>query len=122
MTSATISSFMPIGTIGHKFGKSYENNRMPNKVIATPGSSQPCTATNLNGYAQGSSTADGLTPSCTGPFASLSPPMVTRASPARRARASTPPPARDQHAGAAGSYTSPGELIRLPKASARWKC
>src|ERR1700744_5011054 len=56
------------GTIGHKFGKSYENNRMPSQIEATPGSSQPCTATNPNGYDTGSTTPDGLTPSCTGAF------------------------------------------------------
>ncbi len=38
------------GTIGHKFAKSFENDRLPNQIIATVGSSQPCSATNLNGY------------------------------------------------------------------------
>jgi len=39
------------GTIGHKFAKSNENDRLPNQIIATMGSNQPCSATNLNGYA-----------------------------------------------------------------------
>ncbi|HKD47578.1 MAG TPA: TonB-dependent receptor, partial [Rhizomicrobium sp.] len=56
------------GTIGHKFGKSFENDRLPNQIIATMGSSQPCSATNKVGYATGSSTSNGLTPSCTGAF------------------------------------------------------
>ena len=66
--SDSVSAYA-FGTYGHKFGKGYENNRMPDKVIATAGSNQPCSATNPNGYATGSSTADGTTPSCVGPFA-----------------------------------------------------
>ena len=54
------------GTYGHKFAKSFENDRLPNQVIATIGSNQPCSATNPNGYNTGSSTANGLTPACTG--------------------------------------------------------
>jgi iron complex outermembrane recepter protein len=38
------------GTISHRFAKSYENDRMPNQIIATPGSSQPCAAANADGY------------------------------------------------------------------------
>ena len=62
-------SLYAFGTIGHKFGKSYENDRIPNQIIATMGSNQPCSATNQTGYNTGSSTADGLHASCTGPFA-----------------------------------------------------
>jgi outer membrane receptor for ferrienterochelin and colicin len=57
------------GTIGHKFAKSFENDRLPNQIIATVGSNQPCSATNPNGYNTGSSNANGLVASCTGPFA-----------------------------------------------------
>src|SRR6202012_6271515 len=62
-------SIYAFGTIGHKFGKSYENDRLPNQIIATAGSDQPCSATNPDGYNTGSSTANGLTASCTGPYA-----------------------------------------------------
>jgi iron complex outermembrane recepter protein len=62
-------SLYAFGTIGHKFGKSYENDRLPNQIIATAGSDQPCSAANPDGYNTGSSTANGNTPSCTGPFA-----------------------------------------------------
>jgi outer membrane receptor protein involved in Fe transport len=55
-------SLYAFGTIGHKFAKSLENVRLPNQIIATVGSNQPWSATNLNGYAVGSSTADGLHP------------------------------------------------------------
>ena len=61
-------SLYAFGTFGHKFGKSYQNDRLPNISIATLGSNQPCSATNLVGYATGSSTADGLHPTCTGAF------------------------------------------------------
>ncbi|HEY4077529.1 MAG TPA: TonB-dependent receptor [Rhizomicrobium sp.] len=61
-------SIYAFGTFGHKFGKSYENVRVPNQVVATIGSNQPCSANNLVGYATGSSTANGLNPSCTGAF------------------------------------------------------
>ena len=50
MISATIFQFYAFGTIGHKFGKSYENDRLPNQIIATPGSDQPCSAANPDGY------------------------------------------------------------------------
>jgi len=56
-------SFYAFGTIGHKFGKSYENDRLPNQIIATMGSSQPCSAANPNGY-DTAVTANGVTPAC----------------------------------------------------------
>ena len=62
-------SIYAFGTIGHKFGKSFENYRLPSQIIATQGSNQPCSATNPDGYNTGSSTANGLTASCTGPYA-----------------------------------------------------
>ena len=43
-------SLYAFGTYGHKFAKSFENDRLPNQIIATVGSNQPCSATNLNGY------------------------------------------------------------------------
>ncbi|HWF63722.1 MAG TPA: TonB-dependent receptor [Rhizomicrobium sp.] len=62
-------SIYAFGTIGHKFGKSMENYRLPNQIVATMGSNQPCSASNPDGYNTGSSTADGLKASCNGPFA-----------------------------------------------------
>jgi iron complex outermembrane recepter protein len=62
-------SLYAFGTIGHKFGKSYENDRLPTQIMATAGSNQPCSATNPDGYNTGSSTAAGTSPSCTGPYA-----------------------------------------------------
>ena len=37
MTSATIVQLYAFGTIGHKFAKSFENDRLPNQIIATVG-------------------------------------------------------------------------------------
>ena len=79
-------SLYAFGTIGHKFGKSYENDRLPNQIIATMGSNQPCSAANPNGYDTGSSTADGLTPSARVPSRSP-PPTASARRPARLARA-----------------------------------
>ena len=102
------------GTIGHKFGKSYENNRMPDRVITTPGSSQPCTAANLNGYDQGSSTPDGLTPSCAGPFASLTANGYAGL-PGTPGAGLNPATGQVINTGNTGTYTTPGELILYPE-------
>ncbi|HKD48033.1 MAG TPA: TonB-dependent receptor, partial [Rhizomicrobium sp.] len=98
------------GTIGHKVGRSYENNRMPQKVTARPGSSQPCSAANPDGYAQGSSTADGATPSCTGPFA-LATAQGLSALPGAPGAGLNPATGTVISSGKAGSYTQPGELL-----------
>jgi iron complex outermembrane recepter protein len=42
--------FYAQGTIGTRTAKSYENVRLNTQVIAAPGSSQPCSAANLQGY------------------------------------------------------------------------
>jgi iron complex outermembrane receptor protein len=38
------------GTIGSRSAQAYENDRLNTQVIAAPGSNQPCSATNLQGY------------------------------------------------------------------------
>lgn len=38
------------GTIGTRTAKSYENVRLNTQVVASPGSNQPCSAANLQGY------------------------------------------------------------------------
>jgi len=62
-------SIYMFGTIGHKFGQSQQNYRLPDQIIATQGSNQPCSAANPDGYNTGSSTSDGTKASCTGPYA-----------------------------------------------------
>ncbi len=107
-------SLYAFGTIAHKFGKSYENNRMPDRILATPGSSQPCSASNPNGYDTGSSTADGATPSCTGPFA-IATANGYSALPGTPGAGLNPATDTVIASGNAGSYTSPGELIMYPE-------
>jgi iron complex outermembrane receptor protein len=103
-------SIYAFGTIGHRFAKAYENARVPDKVIATPGSSQPCSATNPNGYDTGSSTADGLNPDCTGPFAIAG--SVTPGTPGAGLKTTN---GQIIFSGNAGTYTSPGELLAAPE-------
>ena len=43
-------SIYSYGTWGHRYGIGMENYRLPSQNIAAPGSSQPCSATNLQGY------------------------------------------------------------------------
>ena len=105
------------GTIGHKFGKSMQNVRLPDQVIATPGSSQPCSASNPDGYATGSSTADGLTASCTGPFA-LATANGFSTLPGTAGAGLYPGGSKAGQvisSGTQGDYTSPGELIMYPE-------
>ena len=107
-------SIYAFGTIGHKFGKSYENNRMPSQIKATPGSSQPCTAANPNGYDQGSSTPDGLTASCGGPFA-LATANGNSALPGTAGAGLNPATGQVISSGNSGTYTAPGELLMYPE-------
>src|SRR5262249_32536348 len=113
-------SVYAFGTISHKIGKGYENVRLPNKVLAQPGNSQPCSPTNPNGYDDVSSTSDGLTAACyngtgAGQFA-----IAGSAAPGQPGMGTflTGP-----HVGQViftpgvsqtGSYTTPGELIPAP--------
>ena len=111
--------FYAFGTISHRFSKSYENDRSPNKVIASPGSDQPCSPANPDGYNDASSTPDGLNPVCyngtgAGQFAilgSVSPGVG--AGPAPGAGLNSKGQIIFSVAGTSrnGTYTSPGELI-----------
>ncbi|MES2256752.1 MAG: TonB-dependent receptor [Pseudomonadota bacterium] len=101
-------SIYATGTIGHRVGRSYENVRMPSRVLATPGSSQPYSATNTNGYLVGSTTADGLNAAPGGTFAIAG--SVAPGTPGAGLNS------RGQviFSGASGSYGAPGELIFAP--------
>jgi iron complex outermembrane receptor protein len=101
------------GTISHRYGRAYENVRMPDRVITTPGSSQPCSATNPTGYKTGSSTPDGLTPSCTGPFAIAG--STAPGTPGAGLNASGPKAGQIIFSGGGGTYTTPGELLAAPE-------
>ena len=107
-------SIYAFGTIGHKYGRSYENNRMPDKVLATPGSSQPCSAANPNGYLTASSTPNGQNPVCTGAFA-INTANGYSALPGTPGAGLNPATGTVIASGASGNYTSPGELIPFPE-------
>lgn len=51
------------GSFGHRVAKAFENDRLPTQIIAAPGSNQPCSATNLQGY-NTAVAANGITPAC----------------------------------------------------------
>jgi len=110
--SDTLSVYA-FGTISHRAGKAYENVRVPDRVITTPGSSQPCSATNPTGYKTGSSTADGLTASCTGPFAIAG--STAPGTPGAGLNASGPKAGQVIFSGGGGTYTTPGELLAAPE-------
>ncbi len=57
-------SIYAFGTIGHKFAKSMENDRLASQAVATIGSDQPCSPSNPDGYNDISTTANGLTLGC----------------------------------------------------------
>jgi iron complex outermembrane receptor protein len=107
-------SIYSFGTWGHRYGIGMENVRLPSQIIATPGSTQPCSATNPQGYATGSSTNNinattGTTPSCTGPFTlagSLGAPGTPTAGINSRNQIIS--------SGQAGTFYTPGELIFYP--------
>jgi iron complex outermembrane receptor protein len=96
------------GTIGHRIGRAYENVRTPARILATPGSSQPYSATNPDGYLVGSTTPDGLNAAPGGPFAIAG--SKTPGTPGAGLNS------RGQviFSGNGGSYTAPGELIFAP--------
>jgi outer membrane receptor protein involved in Fe transport len=60
--------FYTFGSYGHRFAKAFENDRLPSQIIASPGSSQPCSATNPQGY-NTALASDGITPACAVGFA-----------------------------------------------------
>ncbi|HTC84769.1 MAG TPA: TonB-dependent receptor, partial [Rhizomicrobium sp.] len=92
-------------TYGERQAKAYENYRVPNRVIATPGSSQPCSAANANGY-KTAQTAAGA-PACAigigGGVALLTGSGV--GTPGINAAGII------ISSGSAGTFTTPGELI-----------
>ena len=101
---------------------------MPNKVIAAPGSNQPCSPANPNGYFDASSTADGLTRACyngtgAGQFAIRVRLSRHRAGPAAGAGLNSKGQIIFSVAGtgANGSLHVAGRIDLSPKASVRWK-
>jgi len=97
------------GTYSHRVGKGFENVRMPNKVLANAGTSQPCSATNPNGYSTGFDTATGSATCNSGAAIAGSTPPGTAGAGLN---------ARGQiifTSSNVGNYTDPGELIPAPE-------
>jgi iron complex outermembrane receptor protein len=104
-----------LGTIAHRYGKTWQNVRLQNQVIAAPGSSQPCSAANPQGYNTGSSTqvgtsGSGVTPSCTGPYA-ISGSIAAPGQVGAGLNAS----GTVISSGQAGTLYTPGELVMYPQ-------
>ena len=99
-------SIYATGTVGHRVGRAYENVRMPSRILATPGSSQPCSATNPDGYSTGYDA--GGNPTCNTGVAI--PGSVAPGLPGAGLNAK----GQIIFSGAGGSYTTPGELIFAP--------
>ena len=108
-------SIYAFGTISHKVGKGWENVRMPDKVMANAGTSQPCSPTNPNGYDDVSSSADGLTPACfngtgAGQFA-----IAGSAAPGAPGMGLKANGTIIFTSSNVGNYTDPGELLGAPE-------
>jgi iron complex outermembrane receptor protein len=96
-------------TYGERQAKAYENYRVPNRVIATPGSTAPCSASNSQGY-KTAQTVTG-TPACA---------IGIGGGVAVIAGSGAGTPGINANgiiisSGSAGTFTTPGELIFNPK-------
>jgi iron complex outermembrane receptor protein len=95
------------GTYSHKIGKGYENVRMPDKVIAAPGTNQPCSATNPQGYDTGFAAGAGTCDTGTAIPGSVAPGLPG-------AGLKTSNGQIIFTSGNPGAYTDPGELLAAP--------
>jgi iron complex outermembrane receptor protein len=104
------------GTIGSRTAKANENVRLPNQVIASPGSNAPCSATNPQGY-NTAQTASG-TPACaigvstTGSASGAGAVLLAgsvAATPGVNSRGTI------ISSGQAGTLFTPGELVMYPQ-------
>jgi iron complex outermembrane receptor protein len=104
------------GTIGSRTGKSNQNVRLPTQVIASPGSSAPCSATNPQGY-NTAQTAAG-TPACTIGFSTTGSPAGAGVALLAGSVAATPgvnSKGTIISSGQAGTLFTPGELVMYPQ-------
>ena len=97
------------GTVSHRVGKGYENVRMPNKVLANAGTSQPCSATNPNGYSTG---FDPITGNATCNTGSAIPGSAAPGTPGAGLNSKGQIIFTSSNV---GNYTDPGELIPAPE-------
>jgi iron complex outermembrane receptor protein len=104
------------GTIGTRTGKSNQNVRLPTQVIASPGSSAPCSGTNLQGY-NTAQTASGA-PACAIGVSTTG--SASGAGVALLAGSATGTPGVNSKgtvisSGQAGTLFTPGELVMYPQ-------
>ena len=102
------------GTIGRAFGQAYENCRLNTQVIAAPGSNQPCSAANLQGY-NTAQTATGA-PACAIGVSNGS--GAGHRGAERLGRSGTPginSKGTVISSGQAGTLFTPGELVAYPQ-------
>ncbi|MES2253400.1 MAG: TonB-dependent receptor, partial [Pseudomonadota bacterium] len=92
------------GSWAHRFAKGMENVRMPSQLIATPGSNQPCSATNRQGYNTALATG-GVTPACAVGVGGGLTPLGNNGLNAQGIVISS---------GQAGPFYTPGELVLYP--------
>jgi iron complex outermembrane receptor protein len=92
------------GSWAHRFAKGMENVRMPSQLIATPGSNQPCSATNRQGYNTALATG-GVTPACAVGVGGGLTPLGNNGLNAQGIVISS---------GQAGTFYTPGELVLYP--------
>ena len=103
------------GTVSHRFGKTWQNVRLQNQVIAAPGSNQPCSAANLQGY-NTAQTASGA-PACaigvstTGSSSGAGSVILAGSDPATPGVKSN---GQIISSGQAGTLFTPGELVMYP--------
>ena len=123
LTTATVNAGYDIsddvqlytfGSFGHRVAKAFENDRLPTQVIAAPGSNQPCSATNLQGY-NTATLADQITPVCaigvdTGKGAGVLPLGNNGLG-----NGTIGTPGQVISSGQAGTLYTPGELVFAPK-------
>ena len=109
--------FYAFGSIAHRFAITHEGNRLPTQTLATPGSNQPCSASNPQGY-NTAETANG-TPACAIGFGLTPTSVGVRALTNSTLNAGGQPTGLNGNgqvisSGQAGTVFTPGELIFYP--------
>ncbi len=107
-------SLYSFGSWGHRNAKANENYRLATQVIAAPGSNQPCSATNRQGY-NTAVTSNGITPACAIGLANSATGSLGVANLGVAAAPGTNASGMILSTGQAGSLYTPGELVMYPK-------
>jgi iron complex outermembrane receptor protein len=104
------------GSASYRTAKSHQNVRLPNQVIATPGSNAPCSATNVQGY-NTAQTVTG-TPACAVGVSTTGSPSGAGITILAGSGAGTPGINSKGvviSSGQAGTLFTPGELVMYPQ-------